>query len=622
MEALQIQWSEVKQQVLKSEVKGFWAENEWNVYKCPLFDGNEIKTNCQNVIFKCVSQSINFEIKYACWQKIDKKEWSISSFWIQSVRIKNITEWLDAVASNEVSLITKSLQYWLLSLRSYLVEKKKLREYTLERPDKTQELKTYSSQDKTIICFRQIYKTIADAYDEREEYDKEVWDLRKLGIEIDSSRSEYHLNFENITPAWLLQTVKKFIRYNLSISSPKECINKLAALRDFSTFIAHYHPRLSPKEVDRPLILEYLSQLAVTGLSPATRQRHIGSIRTFLELCTREKWAEFPDKRFIYAEDYPRLSKPLPRYIPEDVLAQLNQYLGELPSHYMRMVLIIQECGMRIGELCKLQFDCLMQDLHGDWFLRYYQYKMKKDHTIPISKEIVAVIQEQQKFVIEQWDLNFPYLFPAPKPYGKGNPIKQSNFTYILNSLAKKKNICDVNGKLWRFQPHQFRHTVGTRMTNSGVPQHIIQRYLGHESPEMTARYAYVHDQTLKEEFAKFRGKVVDVMGRVVESEDTSSGSTDLQWIKKNLLPQALPNGTCALPVVAGSCPHANACLTCTHFRTTSEFLNEHKKQLEQTNQIMEKAAANGWQRQVEMNDKVKANLESIIASLELDDET
>lgn len=37
-----------------------------------------------------------------------------------------------------------------------------------------------------------------------------------------------------------------------------------------------------------------------------------------------------------------------------------------------------------------------------------------------------------------------------------------------------------------RFQTHQFRHTVGTRMINLSVPVHIIQRYLGHDSPEMT----------------------------------------------------------------------------------------------------------------------------------------
>lgn len=78
-------------------------------------------------------------------------------------------------------------------------------------------------------------------------------------------------------------------------------------------------------------------------------------------------------------------------------------------------------------------------------------------------------------------------------------------------------------------------------------------------------------------------------------------------------------NGSCARPVIKGVCPHANACLTCGDFRTTIEFLDQHKEQLEQTEKIIEKAKVNNWQRQVEMNDQVKTNLKNIISSLESD---
>jgi integrase len=40
-------------------------------------------------------------------------------------------------------------------------------------------------------------------------------------------------------------------------------------------------------------------------------------------------------------------------------------------------------------------------------------------------------------------------------------------------------------GRVW-FEAHQFRHTVGTSLINNGVPQHLVQRFLGHESREMT----------------------------------------------------------------------------------------------------------------------------------------
>jgi integrase/recombinase XerD len=76
--------------------------------------------------------------------------------------------------------------------------------------------------------------------------------------------------------------------------------------------------------------------------------------------------------------------------------------------------------------------------------------------------------------------------------------MRAQPFVRYLNILAAKFDICDFTGKRWKFQSHQFRHTVATRMINNGVPQHIVQRYLGHESPQMTAMYAHIHDSTLR----------------------------------------------------------------------------------------------------------------------------
>ncbi len=132
----------------------------------------------------------------------------------------------------------------------------------------------------------------------------------------------------------------------------------------------------------------------------------------------------------------------------------------------------------------------------------------------------------------------------------------------------------------------------------------------------MTAVYAHIHDQTMKEEYAKYRRKVVDVTGKVV-AQNSVVDENDLQWVKKHILAQALSNGKCALPIVAGDCPHANACLTCVHFRTDASFLVQHRTQLQETHQLIQLARAHGWRRQAEMNEKVATNLERIIAALE-----
>ena len=55
----------------------------------------------------------------------------------------------------------------------------------------------------------------------------------------------------------------------------------------------------------------------------------------------------------------------------------------------------------------------------------------------------------------------------------------------------------------------------------------------------------------MKKEIAKFQGKVVNVTGQVVEANDIEADDPELQWFKKNVQAQALPNGSCALPTIS-----------------------------------------------------------------------
>ncbi|WP_442942375.1 tyrosine-type recombinase/integrase [Nostoc sp.] len=457
------------------------------------------------------------------------------------------------------------------------------------------------------------------------EYKKDVWDCRNLGISPGVGCYSYRLTFLNISQIWLREATKRYIKFTLSTLSFSSGSEKLLAIKRLSRFLAESYPNISPQELNRSVIIDFLAYLASTDLSISTRRHSIGAIRGFLEMSYQNEWLEV-SRYLIRDEDFPKIPKSLPRYIPEDVMQQLNQHLEHLPEPVMRMVLVLQECGMRISELLHLKADCLLQDKAGDWFMRYYQFKMKKEITIPISREVVQVIQEQLRYIKENLNIKFEYVFSSNQGGGWKNDfnpapelMSRGAFSRYLNKLAESCNICDTSGNIWHFLPHQFRHTVGTRMINNRVPQHIIQRYLGHESPNMTAVYAHIHDQTMKEEIARYQGKIVNISGLVVEPNNIEADIADLQWFKKNIHAQALPNGSCALPTISQGCPHANACFTCAHFRTTSEYLAEHKQQLEHTNQIIQKAEANGWVRQVEMNQKVKTNLENIISVLEVD---
>jgi len=57
------------------------------------------------------------------------------------------------------------------------------------------------------------------------------------------------------------------------------------------------------------------------------------------------------------------------------------------------------------------------------------------------------------------------------------------------------------------------------------------------------------------------------------------------------------------------------------HFGTSSKYLAALNEQLVQTEGILETGRAQGWTRQVEMNERVRHNLLTVIAALESDDQ-
>jgi integrase/recombinase XerD len=455
----------------------------------------------------------------------------------------------------------------------------------------------------------------------------DVWFAEDLGLNIHPHRQNHgsKFNFQKIRQEWLKEVVKQFIKYKASIQLGFDMLQTyLRDLNHFSSFLVLNNSVNRIEDIDRFVIIKYLSYSSQDKLTPKTQGSRLSTLASLFETGTANNW--FVLKPYlIRKEDYPKRIKGLPRYIPDDVIRQLNQHLDSLPESVTRMVLVIQECGLRIGELCQLSLDCLKQDAKGGWFIQFMRWKMKFETTLPISIELAEVIKEQQLYIQQNLGKDYQYLFCANKSGGFSHEFAPNPkvmgckpFINYVKRLADEFDICDSTGKRWNFQTHQFRHTVGTRMINNGVPQHIVQRYLGHDTPHMTSVYAHIHDATLRKQIDKYLDtKVVNINGEVIESI-ASELDTDskLQWMKKKVLAETLPNGYCGLPAQL-TCSKGNACLTCSDFRTTVEFIDQHKQQLERTNQVLEVVQANGWERQIQVNQDVKTSLEKIITTLE-----
>ncbi len=262
---------------------------------------------------------------------------------------------------------------------------------------------------------------------------------------------------------------------------------------------------IEPIQVERQLILDYLADLTRRKIGYSCKMDRLGTLNLLFETGLINHWFSIKP-HLIRHEDYPTKTKTLPRFIPEEVIHQLNKHLDDLPEPVMRMVLVIQECGLRIGELCQLPFNCLKQDSKENWYIQFMRWKMLEEDSIPVSPELAKVIKEQQQYIQKHIGNDYKYLFcgRSQNAYDsfipKAKVMAATAFANYLKRLAEKFDIQDKSGKRWDFQSHQFRHTLGTKMINNGVPQHIIQRYLGHKTPTMTQIYAHIHDETLRKQ--------------------------------------------------------------------------------------------------------------------------
>ena len=119
-------------------------------------------------------------------------------------------------------------------------------------------------------------------------------------------------------------------------------------------------------------------------------------------------------------------------------------------------------------------------------------------------------------------------------------------------------------------------------MLNDGVPIHVVQRYLGHASPEMTLRYAATLAATAEAEFLKH--KKIGAHG--VEIAISPADILDMTQLSQRT-DRVLPNGVCLLPPLK-SCDKGNACLSCGHFATDATHTGELRDQHTKTTALIE----------------------------------
>lgn len=236
-------------------------------------------------------------------------------------------------------------------------------------------------------------------------------------------------------------------------------------------------------QVKTTMVKSYVVHLKNEGLVNRSINRKISTLRTFYKYCLRENLVEKSPMTGIKAL---KLPKALVKFVTETDINKVS-FGDEADFATMRDRLLFEmlyQTGMRQAELRGLtdgdvdKMDMQLK-IHG---------KRNKDRLVPLSKEMIALIDQYQAMR----DATFTNKAERLLLNDKGEEMTPS---FVYN---KVHHMLEGVTTLKQKSPHVLRHTFATHLLDEGASLVAIQKLLGHEDLATTQIYAHNTIEQLK----------------------------------------------------------------------------------------------------------------------------
>ena len=209
------------------------------------------------------------------------------------------------------------------------------------------------------------------------------------------------------------------------------------------------------------------------------------------------------------------------------------------------IILTMFQGGMDVSTLCSLKYGDVSEGLakgETPMKLDLYRPKTGTDYYTFLGKDAVESLKA---YVADAKERGIQFKPDTPlfrKERGK-QPLETNLVQNMLAVVARKTGLVDKenNGKSFNpLSPHALRESFGSIMINSGVPDTIVDFWLGHEVGEMSEAYKSVQFESLKQMYAE-REKLLSISPKqnLEELREKLKGEIDQQT--KQL--QSLVNG-------------------------------------------------------------------------------
>lgn len=216
-------------------------------------------------------------------------------------------------------------------------------------------------------------------------------------------------------------------------------------------------------------------------------------------ICTKHffKWLLREGYRKDNPYSFSEWRKPRPM-TPKWITVEQFEKLVDDPhlSHQeLTLLYLLWDSGARIGEVSKLtqqNFDLIKKIVNIPYEISKGNYSYRN---VPISDKCADLLLTQFAYLKRR--NHFAFVFVN----AENEPMTTSGLQKVVASIGVRKSPIRPT---MRISAHQFRHSAGIRWIEQGVPQVIVQKWLGHQSLQMTSHYVHLDTQSSRRIFEQF----------------------------------------------------------------------------------------------------------------------
>ncbi|MDQ0154247.1 tyrosine-type recombinase/integrase [Robertmurraya andreesenii] len=233
-------------------------------------------------------------------------------------------------------------------------------------------------------------------------------------------------------------------------------------------------------------ILQWLSH-AQKKYKEKTITNYLITLNSFFSFCVEEGYI---DKSPMKMRWYPRLPKPIPKYLNKEEVAKIRNHCEKENLRNRVLVEFLLTSGCRIGEVHQLNRTDV--DLENRTAIVFG--KGKKFRQVHFSVKCCLLLEQ---YLDLRKDKELALFVTS---VGKPRRLSKDWLKKIINKVGK---VSGISGTL---HPHRLRHTFATDLLSKGADLSFIGEELGHKQLKTTQIYASLPEQKIVALYRKYMG--------------------------------------------------------------------------------------------------------------------